>query len=471
MTTENLDYIKYPKILANRVYFATQLINIYDICNETEPLTPKSKEFLDKKKQIKDLQDKIALAHQSDDEKAFEAGMDAEETLQKMNVLDEEGNLKSDEILIAQFNEESEQRRREKISKVLNPIDSFGLTKEFATYLGNNNILDLKKSVIDCPTRGEAAKIREQLALDFAVFQETQPNHRFMEHKESIIKQTESVKGKYYYAEENPARNAEIRKDFNTNDNAKKKFLKFMGNLLGLGERMAQSPSLSCEDYYAEIRKLSGNDNLTVDYIRKAAEKSYNSFCQGVWLYKNKVNYDPRCNKNDYVKRNISKYITYLKLGRNDLLSLALLSPADEKEYQSASEERKEEIEKQHISIHHKIPEKYHNLFKNPEDQFLLNDISNFEMVVGGALHKDMHKDDVKNIIKIMPVKNSAVLCVPGSEKIDPKKKVEIPFDIKEPEKLTELRPQKSQKDPTDRGPSAVNVVLNSKVTKESRAA
>ncbi|MCQ2741299.1 MAG: hypothetical protein MJ210_04190, partial [Alphaproteobacteria bacterium] len=98
-----------------------------------------------------------------------------------------------------------------------------------------------------------------------------------------------------------------------------------------------------------------------------------------------------------------------------------------------------------HISIHHKIPEKYHNLFKNPEDQFLLNDISNFEMVVGGALHKDMHKDDLKNIIKIMPVKNSAVLCVPGSEHIDFKGKVEIPFDIKEPEKLTELRPEKLQ--------------------------
>ncbi len=430
--------------LATRVYFTHKLIAIYDTCAMFKPLTPSSEEFKKEKENLEALLQKIRNAQTSDDDKAFEEGILAEEELQQKQVLNKDGNLKSDEELLAQINQIRENEKKQKLAEVLSFYKGDENQKAFQSFLKTQNISDLTAFV--SKDQGNPKKLREKLAQDFELWQKIDPSNALVSIlRQPIAEQTASLNAKYYYVEENPTRNKEVREDFNTNDNSKKKFLKLMGNLFALGEGLQKNDKLTdIAAYCKKIRELTSNPELSDEAIKATAQKAYTSLSEGLWFYKNKVNPDPHCDKESYIQVNVSQWIKNLKItGKNNLLTLALLSPQDEKIYKTATEQKREEIAKKHISIHHKIPEKYHAIFQNREDHFLLNHISNLEMVIGGTLHDQMHENDMQNMLKLTSSKNSAILCVPGDD-FELNHAKETALDIPEPEKLAALRPEKT---------------------------
>ncbi|HCU58509.1 MAG TPA: hypothetical protein DIC64_00840 [Alphaproteobacteria bacterium] len=428
--------------LTNRVYFTHKLVQIYDVCNMFEQLSVSSEEFKKEKQSLENLIEKVNSAYTSDDEKVFEEGVKTEEYLRQKGLLDDNGKLKADDLLIAQINTDRKDKKDQELSRVMSFLENPNIQKAFQSYLKSQDISSLEV-IINNPSRGNPKKLRENLARDFALFEAATPSHPLLKQlREPIEQQIASFNSKYYYTPMNPARNEEIGKDFNTNENSKKKFLKLMGHLLGIGEMIKNKSTLLDKSSYDKIRELSGNKALSDESISQLAKKSYEAVCDGLWVYKNKVNSDCFSNKADYTAKNVGQWIKNLKLGKNHLPVLALLSPSEEKEYKSADERRREEIEKKHITIHHKIAKKYHNIFKKPEDHFLLNHISNFEMIIGGALHNQKHENDLANMVKLTAVKDNAILCVP-TEKFDLKSAKEISMDIPEPEALAQLRPAK----------------------------
>ena len=150
---------------------------------------------------------------------------------------------------------------------------------------------------------------------------------------------------------------------------------------------------------------------------------------------RSKVNYDRFTKKSDYMKTNVSLWIKDLKLGKNNIGRLALLSPSEEREYQNASELRKEEIAKKHISIHHKLPKKYHNLV--PGNEFDFNHISNFMMIIDGNLHNQRHKKDLKNKILLGANHDNSIFAAPNE---DMSRELNVAMSIKEPESIAQKR-------------------------------
>lgn len=429
--------------LANRVYFAHKLIQIIDICNANTTLSPSSEEFKAKKQTLQTLLKKIEAAYSGDTD-IFDEAMQAEKTLCEQNVLAPNGTLKSDEELLLQINSARKEKKAAQLKQALSFLQNQSLDKPFSAFLKNNGFSNIENLINKETSLGNPKKLREKLAQDFAFLETADPKNIVVEQLGAqIAKQTASLNFKYYYAPENPARNEEISQDFNTNENTKKKFLRLMGSLFGLGESLKRNDPLIDQSSFEKIRTLSGNPDLSDDAIRQISTASYNALCDGLWTYKNTVNADAHARKENYIQTNVSQWIKKLKTGKNYLPVLALLSPSEEQEYKTADERKQEEINKKHITIHHKLPKKYHAIFENPEDQFLINHISNFEMIIGGLLHNKKHEQDLDCLIKLSSSKDNAILCVPGKD-FDLNHAKEIAMDIPEPVQLSKLRPAKT---------------------------
>ena len=164
---------------------------------------------------------------------------------------------------------------------------------------------------------------------------------------------------------------SKLRTQFNESPEAKQKFLKLTGFLLDVGQKLKYNSIGISDSHYNLIKEYSGCDNLSKEEINKIAQKTYSVLETGLWAYKNTVNKDKYCKKEDYCKTNICSWIKELKIGKNNIYNLALLSPNEASEYAKASDIRKEEIEKKHITIHHKIALKYHNILSGEDKNAL----------------------------------------------------------------------------------------------------
>lgn len=435
-TKQNKDKQNTP--LANRVYFANKVLQIFDICNKYDALTLNSPKFKQHKQYLEGLLDKVR--HAGDSDEAFEIGMRAEEKLSKLNLLDENGELKSDEELLAKMQQVYAVEKEKELAETIYDLEcNPALKRSFNSFLQANNIKDLQKDVIDRKERGKGNRFREMLASDYPLFAATQPQHPFVEQlKPSVTQQISVLPYRYCYAPANKDMNKRLGEDFNKNPESKQKFLKLMGNIFELGESIVNKTSKQ-EDLYKRIRELSGNNKLSKEEIDKIAFDSYKAIETGLWTYKNKVNPDRLCDKKSYFQSNVRSWIRELKTGRNNLRPLALLSPSEEKAYMSASELQREEIEKKHISIHHKIPKKYHAMLGKGQE-FSLNDISNFMMIIGGELHDQKHKDDMVDMVKLMASRDNSILLVPGND-MQTKNARTIRMDMPEPDAIKNLRP------------------------------
>lgn len=437
--------------LANRVYFAHKLISVIDICNAHAKLSPSSEEFKAEKQNLQLLMQKVEAALGGNDD-VFDEAMQAEKLLHEQNVLTQSGELKSDEQLLEQLNASRSAKKAEELKQALAFAEDPGLKNSFLSFMKGYGYADIQSLINKEESLGNPKKLREKLAQDFVLLQAADPTNAIAQKLQpAIAEQTAALNFKYYYTKEDPARNEMISQDFNTNEDSKQKFLKLMGCLLGLGESLKRNDPLIDKSTYDRIRTLSGNDALSDEAIKQAATASYNALCDGLWFYKNKVNPDSHVRKESYIQTNVSQWIKKLKLGKNYLLTLALLSPSEEREYKSADENKQEEIGKKHITVHHKIPKKYHGIFKNPQDQFLINHISNFELIIGGLLHHQKHEQDMTSMVKLSSTKDNAVLCVPVND-FDLKHAKEIAFDVPEPAELANLRPPKITQEPMQQG-------------------
>ena len=426
--------------LINRIYYANRLIKIYDICNFCDGLDKNSEAFKEYKAELVELQKKKLKAFE--DDRFFDEGVAAEVKLQQAGVLDENSSLKNDDELLAIIRGKALHARDEQLASLRNLFADPRAEKDFADFLKKNSLGDLQK-IIDNPKRGNAIKLRENMSADYAVYKATRKEHPLIAPNAASIESQIAAAGSIdIYAPENEKVNNELRKHFNTDENSKKKFLKMMGTLLGLGENLHHNPSIVDNAYYVRLRELSGNPSLSDETIRQTAKQAYTAVAEGLWFYKNQsANPDKNSSKENYIKTNISSWIKSLKLGKNDLPKLALLSPSEERDYKTANELRQDEIAKKHISIHHKIPEKYHAMLPDPTDRFTINDISNMEMVIGGILHDDLHKDDRKNMIRLYAEKDNGILRAPNGD-MNPKHARRVSLDIPEPEPIAKLRPK-----------------------------
>jgi len=435
--------------LANRVYVTNKIINIYDICNSFDTINSKSETFITYKEKLQSLVDKVQNADASDE--ALEQGILAEEKLAKLQMINKDGNLLPDEEILQKLKEKANTIKEQCINGIIEAVESDNnLKKNFYSILKKHNVTDLQKGIIDNPSRGKADRFRDTLALDYAVLKESQPkNAVVVSLSKGIEKQIASRGYAYQYAKENKEENKIMRNDFNKNPNRKQKFLKLMGNILSLGEQLSKDKP--DERLYATIRELSGNDKITNENIDSIASRSYEYVTNGLWVYKNTAsdNRDIRAQKENYIATNIGRWISDLKSGKNNIMALALMSPKDEKEYLTANEQRKEEIEKKHVSIHHKIPEKYHAMIKAPDDKFDLNHISNMMMVIGGALHDRLHRDDMNNMVKLSASKDDGILLVPGND-MEYNNARKVSMDVPEPESISKLRPEKVETNELD---------------------
>lgn len=424
--------------LANRVYFANKVLRIFDICNKYDSLTLNSPKFKQHKQYLEGLWDKVR--HAGDSDEAFEIGMQAEEKLSKLNLLDENGELKSDEELLAKMQQVYAVEKEKELAETMYDLEcNPALKRSFNSFLQANNIKDLQKDVIDRKERGQGNRFREMLAQDYPLFAATQPQHPLVEQlKPSVTQQISVLPYRYCYAPADKETNKKLGEDFNQNPESKQKFLKLMGNIFELGESLVNGTSM-LGDPYKKIRELSGNDALSKEEINKIASVAYKAIETGLWTYKNKVNPDRLCDKKSYFQSNVRSWIRDLKNGRNNIRHLALLSPSEEKAYMSASELQREEIEKKHISIHHKIPKKYHAMLGKGHE-YSLNDISNFMMIIGGELHDQKHKDDMVDMIKMTEARDNSILLVPGND-MQTKNARTVRMDMPEPEAIKNLRP------------------------------
>lgn len=428
-------------LLANRVYFATKLIAACDVCNDFDAAgQPQSAEFKSYRANLDKLVSDMKKVDESDE--ALEAGIKAEGILNGLNALDDNGRLKPQEELFESFRLRLERQKNEKLAECLafyrqnDSKEGEKLRKDFEEFLKKNQIKNIESGSLNSSDKGKIKKIRENLADDFALLQKVQPDHLFNKIlSDDVKKQTSGLGYSVYYVQEDPVKNDELGKDFNSNPESKQKFLKLMGYLFDLGEKLKNNPSAVNSSHYNMIKEFSGNHDFSADTINKIAEKCYSSLETGLWAYKNKVNYDRFTKKSDYMKTNVSLWIKDLKLGKNNIGRLALLSPSEEREYQNASELRKEEIAKKHISIHHKLPKKYHNLV--PGNEFDFNHISNFMMIIDGNLHNQRHKKDLKNKILLGANHDNSIFAAPNE---DMSRELNVAMSIKEPESIAQKR-------------------------------
>ena len=227
--------------------------------------------------------------------------------MQQAGVLDENSSLKNDDELLEIIRGKALHARDEQLASLRNLFADPRAEKDFADFLKKNSLGDLQK-IIDNPKRGNAIKLRENMSADYAVYKATRKEHPLIAPNAASIESQIAAAGSIdIYAPENEKVNNELRKHFNTDENSKKKFLKMMGTLLGLGENLHHNPSIVDNAYYVRLRELSGNPSLSDETIRQTAKQAYTAVAEGLWFYKNQsANPDKNSSKENYIKTNIS---------------------------------------------------------------------------------------------------------------------------------------------------------------------
>ena len=444
--------------LAGRIYATGKLLQLYDLCNAHDALSIDSSLFQTLKASFQSK-----LENADADDKSLLKGMRAETVLNTWQLLDDNGKLKSDEILLAKMKEFSAIIRDREIAKITHDLTAAGVS------LNSLGIKDIEKFKNN-PHRGNSPNsLKEKLAEDFALIQMTDPtNILIQEIAPTVKKQISTLPYTVYWRPEDVKTNHQLRDYFDKSSSKgettpRQDFLKFMGKLLSLGEDLTKQTTIPADkvsanntsllSYYDEIRKISGLNDLKNEEIASIAAKAYITAAEGCWAHKQKCN--PGGNKAIYYKSGVSTWIKRLKEGRNDIAKLAFLSPKDQKDYDSHGELWQEQLAAKHISIDHKFDLKYHILLSDMKDKQLLNNLWNMQMIIGGSIHnekteetennnKETNKIELeKNLyiykIKVSKKSDSSILCTYATEKSNGDTS-SIKMPIKEPEKISQLR-------------------------------
>ena len=392
--------------LTTKVYCACKIIQAYQLCNDCDNLSRDSAVFLDYKEEL--------------EQNLQEGGHKAIKKLNKLGVLDE--NLRiSDERLLNKIKELAIQIRDKEIQKITDNLQQNELmdyTKELLG-LGDGGFDKLKTMKI----RVNPNKLKEDLALDFAEAQLRYPDNELLQQiAPTVKKQTADLPFYAVALKTDRDVNHELYDEFNNTE--RKKFLTTMGNILWLGGELNNSKRVS-NYIYDDIRKKLENPNLTNEEISTTATKAYKSAVEGCWLHKQKHFRDPAVTKENYIGNNINKWIKALQDGNTGFLALAFLDKEAERKYSFLSKDKQREIERSHITVHHKIDRKYHGLFQSWDNKKLLNNFFNLEIVIGKALHDKKHEGERNGIIigsdeyciaKIDKKIDNSILCVPCNE-------------------------------------------------------
>ena len=420
----------------NRVYFDCVLAELYDICNAPVDLKTEINYISELYEQTQSRQKEVFANADT---------VRAKSMLRAWHLLDTQDHLLPREELLRRVASTLKYHKQNDIVFLLADLQKDkSLNAEFKSYIRSTyHIYDLQKEVIDNPNRGDGQNIKENLALHYTEYKNGDTTVPLVKAYETqIMQQIRGIGMCYIDAKENKEENAEIRKNFN--NVAKPEFLKMMGHILAIGEALHEHNPFGLQISYDKIRNLAKNPNMSDEAIKKLAQQTYAVTVDGLWTYKNSVNYDRHARRDDYIKYNVHKWIENLKRGNNNIYFLTFLDADESKEYLSASEQKQAEIAAKHISVHHKIPIKYHN-FTN--DMFAVNDISNLMMVIGGALHNNEHKNEIRNTLKLSAKRDDRILLGPfqkynGDRYLGVQYTQNVSMDISEPEMIKDKRPK-----------------------------
>jgi hypothetical protein len=308
------------------------------------------------------------------------------------------------------------------------------------------------KAVLENKSYPNTNKLRNDLWLNYTELHSSLPNHIVIAHDGVDIEDNigKFVAVRTYKTANNKKKNDDIRDNFNNHPESKKKFLKLMGNLLAVGSPHHFRSGNIDGSRFDEIRKLSGASDMTDEQIKDLAKNIYDTTVEGLWIHKEEVNKDRNSNKNDYINRNVKDWISDLLEGKNNIRALAFLKPEEFEKYKNASIAMQEEIEKKHISIHHKIAIKYNGVIADGVDYnkhskaiHPFNHLSNLMLVIGGKLHDSLHAEDKVGLIDFSSVRDSRILLAPTK---DGKSAKAVSMTMPEDKEMKQLRPQEANK-------------------------
>ena len=389
--------------LATRVFCTHALVNIYDLCNTYDKLTLNSDAFQKCKALFLSYKTKVdqAMSGANMDEASLDLAIKADKCFRNWHLFDDGGKL-NEALLLEKMKSMHADRRDNEINNIVKKMDDPLFRHEMTSILDRYGVKDFDKLKANSK-RGEPNKLRENLASDFALLQQSDPNNVVIKGLvPSIEAQIDKLPYVVYWIKENPEINHQLRESFDGHENKdgltpRQEFLKFMGKILALGEDLTKKGSLSPEKipsksitfgrYYDDIRKAGDNPDLSDEDISRAAISAYNTAFEGCWQHKQKCNKDDHTNKNDYV-HNVSRWISNLLKGRNDIAKLAFLTGQEANKYNTTTDELWiNETNKKHISVDHDTDLKYHPLLPTMDDKKLFHGIWNLTLIIGGSIH------------------------------------------------------------------------------------
>ena len=389
--------------LATRVYCTHQVIALYDICNNFDSLSLNSETFQKCKADFLKYKAKVDAAMNDEmiDEASLDTAIKADTLFRSWKLFDDAGQL-NDNILLEKMQKMYAERRDKALSALTQEMEADPLLKkEFDLTLNRYSIKDLEKFKANSK-RGEPNKLREKLADDFALLQQTDPNNLLVKSlKTSVLQQTDKLPYVVYWLKEDKKTNHDLRDIFDNKNkdeaNPRQKFLMFMGKLLTIGQDLTNNNKIAPKDisakhshyksYYDDIRMACGNPDLSDADISQVAARAYANAVEGCWKHKQKCNPDPLAKKEMYV-HNVNRWVADMVKGRNNIASLAFLTGKEAEQYKTSADEMwKDSVAAKHITVDHNTDLKYHPLFKSMEDKKSLHDIWNLTLIIGGDIH------------------------------------------------------------------------------------
>ena len=433
--------------LDEQVRFGYYLLKIYNIGKACDNFSSKDNVV----EYVEALQQRIAKADQDNaTDTDITNAIIADDRLNSLGLTGDKSTSEKKEIRNA-INQKAMQFKVSKINEVLDRIDDDERSR-FEEFTAQYGIKDVTKAVIENRSYPNTDKIRNDLWLNYTELHASLPNHVVVTHDGFDIENNigKFVAVRTYKTAHDTKKNDDVRDNFNNHPESKKKFLKLMGNLLAVGSpHLFRSGNIE-GTRFDEIRKLSGASDMPDEQIKDLAKNIYDTTVDGLWAHKEKVNKDKASNKNDYVNRNVKDWISDLLEGKNNIRALAFLNPDEFEKYEKASEAIKEEIEKKHISIHHKIAIKYNGVIsdgieynKRSKAIHPFNRLPNLMLIIGGELHKKEHNKDKSGMIDFSSVRDSRILLAPTK---DGKSAKAVSMTMPEDKEMKQLRPQEANK-------------------------
>ena len=448
--------------LAMRVYCTHQVIALYDICNNFDTLSLNSETFQKCKTVFLKYKAKVdaAMNDETIDEASLDTAIKADTLFRSWKLFDDTGHL-NDNILLEKMQKMYAERRDKEISALTQKMETDPLfEKDFGLLLQQSGIKDWENFKTNTK-RGQANKLREKLASDYALIQISDPNLPLIKMlSSSINSQIEALPYTVCWLKEDPKTNHELRDIFDARNideaNPRQKFLMFMGKLLTIGQDLTNNNKIAPKDisakhshyksYYDDIRMVCGNPDLSDADISKVAALAYANAVEGCWKHKQKCNPDPLAKKELYV-HNVNRWIADMVKGRNNIASLAFLTGKEAERYKTSTDKMwKDSVAAKHITVDHNTDLKYHPLFKSMEDKKLLHGIWNLTLIIGGDIHnaKTDATENTGGLInkclvneasyykaKISKKPNSCLLISPAGS---------VSLERKEPEQMQKIR-------------------------------